>query len=205
VSTEPVSDASVPGTWEDLARAVEECRKCPLAQGRLHAVFGEGAADADLMFIGEGPGTEEDRMGRPFVGHSGELLTRMIAAMQFTREQVYIANIVKCHPPGNRNPRDTEAAACLPYLIRQIELVSPKILVLLGAVPLKILLELSPLTQHRGTWLSFRGIPTMPTFHPAFLLRYPKRKGEAWQDLQQVMLRLGKDPSLTPRGGPSSG
>ena len=153
------------------------------------------------MFIGEGPGKDEDEQGVPFVGAAGQLLTRMITAMQFSRSDVYIANIVKCRPPHNRNPEPQEGATCLPYLQRQIELVAPKVIVLLGAVPLLFLLGEKGIQRLRGHWREYHGIPVMPTFHPAFLIRAPGRKGEAWSDLQQVMRRLGKDPQNTVRAG----
>jgi len=145
------------------------------------------------MFIGEGPGAEEDKQGLPFVGEAGELLDRMIVAMQLGPEDVYIANIVKCRPPGNRNPEAPEAAACLPYLERQIALVRPEVIVLLGAVPLRFLLNKTGITRTRGKWLDYNGTPVMPTYHPAYLLRVPQKKRDVWGDLQQVMRLLGKD------------
>ena len=144
------------------------------------------------MFIGEAPGAEEDAQGIPFVGKAGELLTKMIRAMKYDRSDVYIANIVKCRPPGNRNPLEEEAEVCLPYLKRQIELVSPKAIVLLGAVPLKFMMGLVKISNYRGTWLEYEGIKVMPTYHPAFLLRNPDAKADVWKDLQQVMAYLGK-------------
>ena len=158
-------------------------------------VFGEGNRNADLMFIGEGPGADEDEQGRPFVGRAGQLLTRMIAAMQFDRfKEVYIANIVKCRPPGNRNPEPQEAAACIDYLKRQIELVQPKVIVLLGAVPLFYLMNMKGITRIRGNWLEYHGIQVMPTLHPAYLLRNANHKIYVWQDLQKVMKVFGKSP-----------
>ena len=169
------------------------CRNCPLAATRNNVVFGEGNPDARLMFIGEGPGFDEDRLGRPFVGKAGQLLDKMISAMQFTREEVYIANIVKCRPPDNRVPTPEEAACCIGYLHRQIELIRPEVIVLLGATAVKFLLNTtSGISKMRGRWLSYENIPVMPTFHPAFLLRQESAKREAWQDLQQVMARFGK-------------
>ncbi len=154
---------------------------------------------ADVMFIGEGPGSHEDRTGRPFVGPAGQLLTRMITAMQLTRDEVYIANIVKCRPPGNRNPDPEEVDACRPYLERQIELVNPRVIVLLGAVPLSALLGKSGISSLHGQWQQYKDIPVMPTYHPSYLLRSPQRKKEAWEDLQEVMRKLGKDPAETMR------
>jgi DNA polymerase len=160
------------------------------------------------MFIGEAPGTEEDQAGRPFVGAAGRLLDRMIAAMQFRRDEVYIANVVKCRPPRNRVPTAGEGEACMPYLARQIELVRPEVIVLLGATPLQHVLGLQGVTRLRGTWQDYKGIPVMPTFHPAFLLRYEPRKKEVWADLQDVMRRLGKATRNTaqasaPKSSPS--
>ena len=149
------------------------------------------------MFIGEGPGAEEDRQGFPFVGPAGQLLTRMIEAMQFRRDEVYIANIVKCRPPGNRNPNEEEAATCSGYLRRQIELVKPKVIVVLGAVPLRYLLHENGINACHGKWFDYEGIPVLPTFHPAYLLRMEGKKREAWEDLKKVMQKLGKDPDAT--------
>ncbi|MDD3117584.1 MAG: uracil-DNA glycosylase [Victivallales bacterium] len=177
---------------EELAAAAQHCTACRLHAERHHVVFGEGAPDAELMFIGEGPGFDEDRIGRPFVGKAGQLLDKMIAAMQFTREEVFIANIVKCRPPGNRNPQPDEAAACLPFLQRQIELIRPRVIVLLGAVPLEHLLHQRGIRRLRGQWQEYHGIPVMPTYHPAYLLRFPEGKREAWDDLQRVMKVFGK-------------
>ncbi len=179
--------------WDGLREATQKCRKCDLCQTRRNVVFGDGNPGADLMFIGEGPGESEDAQGLPFVGRAGELLTRMIAAMGFDRKRdVYIANIVKCRPPGNRNPEEVEAMACLPYLERQIELIKPKVIVLLGAVPLLYLLKQRGITRLHGQWFEYRGIKTLATFHPAFLLRDPRKKVEAWSDLQVVMREFGK-------------
>lgn len=179
-------------SFEQLANTAMGCQKCPLSAGRKNVVFGEGAPQADLMFIGEGPGFDEDMQGRPFVGKAGQLLTKMINAMQFSREEVYITNIVKCRPPQNRNPLPEEAAACLPYLKRQIELINPKVIVVLGAVPLKFLLNKTGIMRQRGNWDTYNGIKVMPTFHPAYLLRNPNAKRETWNDLQQVMQLFGK-------------
>lgn len=178
--------------WDELADAVASCRKCILCEGRRNTVFGDGNPDADLMFIGEGPGAEEDARGLPFVGAAGELLTKMISAMQFKREDVYIANIVKCRPPNNRVPEESEAETCLPYLKRQIELIKPKVIVTLGAVPLKYILGQTGVSRMRGKWMEYNGIKAMPTFHPAYLLRNPDAKALVWKDLQQVMAVFGK-------------
>ena len=182
-------------TWDELAARVKTCRNCPLCETRTNTVFGDGNPEADLMFIGEGPGENEDLQGLPFVGKAGELLTRMIAAMGFDRwKDAYIANVVKCRPPGNRNPEDSEAFPCLPYLNRQIELIKPKVIVLLGAVPLLYLLNKRGITRLHGQWFEYKGIRTLPTFHPAYLLRNPAMKADAWKDLQTVMREFGRVP-----------
>lgn len=178
--------------WDQLKAATANCRACRLCEGRHNVVFADGSEQADLMFIGEGPGADEDAQGVPFVGKAGQLLSKMIAAMQFQRSEVYIANIVKCRPPGNRNPADDEMDSCLPYLNRQIQLVSPKVIVLLGNVALKGLMKRGGISRLRGQWLDYKGIKVMPTFHPAYLLRYEAAKRDAWSDLQQVMKVFGK-------------
>lgn len=193
-----LSDAD-PRNWDELMEAVQSCTRCGLCRSRTHPVFGEGAIDAPVMFIGEGPGYHEDQTGRPFVGRAGELLTRMIKAMQFRREDVFITNIVKCCPPGNRDPQDNEAAACLPYLNRQIDIVQPQIIVLLGAVPLYYLLGRRGITRIHGNFFQYRGVTVLPTYHPSFLSRSPQRRAEAWEDLQKVMKKVGKDPEETMR------
>ncbi len=177
---------------QQLKEAVAGCSKCGLCRSRNNTVFGEGSFTADLMLIGEGPGRDEDLQGRPFVGRSGQLLTKMLRAMGFDREEVFICNIVKCRPPQNRNPSPDEADACIHYLLRQIEIIKPKVIVLLGAVPLKFILNKTGITRIHGQWFEFRGIKTLPTFHPSFLLRDPRQKKYAWEDLQKVMKVLGK-------------
>ncbi len=178
---------------EELRPIALECRRCPLADTRHNVVFGEGNPQARLMFIGEGPGYDEDMQGRPFVGKAGQLLNKMITAMQFSREEVYIANVVKCRPPGNRVPTPDEAVACISYLKRQIELIRPEVIVLLGATAVNFLLgKREGIMRLRGKWLGYDGIPVMPTFHPAFLLRQESAKRDAWADLQQVMKIFGK-------------
>ena len=185
--------------WAMLKQTAMQCAGCELCKTRTNVVFGEGPQDADLMFIGEGPGADEDAQGRPFVGKAGELLSRLIMAMDFDRaSEVYIANIVKCRPPGNRNPLPEEAELCKQYLLRQIELVKPKVIVLLGAVPLFYLFKLKGVTKLRGQWLDWNGIPVMPTLHPAFLLRDPRQKIPVWQDMKQVMKVFGKTPPTPP-------
>ena len=182
--------------WESLRAECAACMNCGLGRTRTNMVFADGNPHAELMFIGEGPGADEDATGVPFVGRAGELLSRMIAAMTFDRKtETCIANIVKCRPPGNRNPADDEAAACMPYLKRQIAMVNPKVIVLLGAVPLLYLFNLKGIMKLRGLWLDYNGIPVMPTYHPAFLLRNPAAKKDAWADLQAVMAVFGRKPA----------
>lgn len=175
-----------------VAAEVAACRNCRLCERRRNPVPGEGNPRARLMFIGEGPGEEEDRTGRPFVGRAGQLLDKMIAAMTLRREEVFIANVVKCRPPGNRAPEPDEAVACIGYLKRQIRAIRPEVIVTLGGVALSFLLrEPQSITRMRGHWTEFEGIAVMPTFHPAYLLRQESAKREAWSDLQQVMKALG--------------
>jgi DNA polymerase len=174
-----------------VAREAETCERCKLCRGRTTVVFGTGDADADLMFIGEGPGAEEDRQGLPFVGPAGQLLDKIIQAIGLERPQVYIANIVKCRPPGNRDPQPDEAAACRPFLERQIELVRPKVIVALGRVAAQALLGNDlPLGRMRGRWFTVQGVPTMVTYHPAALLRNRHWKRPTWEDMQAVRDRL---------------
>ena len=176
---------------DSLAATAQGCRLCRLSEQRKTVVFGEGDPQAGVMFIGEGPGAEEDRTGRPFVGQAGKLLDRMVFAMGFERSQVYIANVVKCRPPGNRDPKDDEVAACASYLDRQIDLIEPSVIVALGKPASRRLTGTNkPMGALRGRWSSYRGIPLMPVFHPAYLLRQPKLKREAWEDLKLVMARL---------------
>ena len=178
---------------EEIAREVAGCTKCALHATRTQTVFARGNPEADLMFIGEGPGADEDAQGEPFVGKAGQLLDKMIAAMGYARDDVYIANIVKCRPPDNRKPLPAEMAACEGYLHEQIALVQPKVIVALGASAVEGLLKISGISRLRGTWRLYRGeIPTMPTFHPAYLLRSPAEKRVVWEDLKLVMHKLGK-------------
>jgi uracil-DNA glycosylase family 4 len=177
---------------EDLG----ECTRCVLARlGRKPIVFGEGDPEAELMFVGEGPGADEDEQGRPFVGRAGQLLNKMIEAMGLKREQVYIANVVKCRPPGNRTPEREEIETCSPFLFRQIAVIQPRVIVALGAVAARCLLQMNePMARLRGQWLDYRGIRVAVTYHPAYLLRDPRQKAEAWKDLQMVMKFLGLQP-----------
>ncbi|WP_084517065.1 uracil-DNA glycosylase [Desulfatiglans anilini] len=179
-------------TLEDLRQEIGDCRRCKLHQGRKHLVFGEGAPDASLVFVGEGPGRDEDLTGRPFVGAAGELLTRIIAAMGLTREEVYICNIVKCRPPRNRDPEKDEVEACLPFLKRQLRILRPKAICVLGRVAgCSLIGGAFKISMDRGRWFDFEGIPLMPTYHPAFLLRNQSAKRQVWEDVQKIMGRLG--------------
>lgn len=176
--------------WEQLEETAKECKKCKLCQNRNNVVFGTGNRQASLMFIGEGPGADEDMQGIPFVGKAGKLMNMAFEAIGLKREEVYIANIVKCRPPGNRNPQDDEANACLDYLRNQVILVKPKIIVLLGSVALKnILGKEYGITASRGKWIERKGILYMPTWHPAALLRDESKKIDFIRDLQEVMRR----------------
>jgi uracil-DNA glycosylase len=177
-----------------IAADSKSCVKCrELARCRNTVVFGVGNETAELMFVGEAPGADEDAQGEPFVGRAGQLLTKIIQAMGYRREEVYICNVLKCRPPENRTPLPDEVANCLPYLLRQIELIRPKVIVALGATALRALLDIQiGITKMRGTWYDFHGIPIMPTFHPAYLLRNPPAKREVWQDMQTVLQKLGR-------------
>jgi DNA polymerase len=180
-------------SFAEFREKVLACAKCPLAAGRTNVVFGEGNENADLMFVGEGPGQDEDEQGRPFVGRAGKLLTQMIEAMKYSRSDVYIANIVKCRPPGNRAPFREEAECCIPYLFKQIKFISPKIIVCLGSVATQYLLNTTAsISKIRGEFVDMNGILVMPTYHPAYLLRSPTMKKFAWADLQKVMEFFGK-------------
>lgn len=182
------------GDWAELSTTVMACVKCrELARTRTNVVFGVGNRQAELMFIGEAPGADEDEQGEPFVGRAGQLLTKIIEAMGLKREEVYIANVLKCRPPNNRPPLPDESVNCLPYLRRQIELIQPKVIVALGATAVRSLLHVEiAITKMRGNWYEFQGIPMMPTFHPAYLLRNPPAKREVWQDMQTVLAKLGR-------------
>ncbi|MCC6749457.1 MAG: uracil-DNA glycosylase [Deltaproteobacteria bacterium] len=181
------------GRLAAVRASLGDCQRCDLAQGRTQIVFGTGNPGAALMFVGEGPGRDEDLQGEPFVGAAGQLLTRMIQAMGLAREEVYIANIVKCRPPGNRNPEPAEIAACEPFLRAQIDAIGPRAIVALGSVAARALLGTSEaISRLRGRWTSFGGIPVMPTFHPAYLLRNPEGKRPVWEDLKQVMAELDR-------------
>lgn len=178
---------------EIIAAEARACTKCALHKTRTNAVPGQGNSAPEIMFIGEAPGADEDEQGLAFVGRAGQLLTKMIEAMGFTREQVFIGNILKCRPPNNRVPMPDEMAVCLPYLLRQIKVLKPKVIVALGATAVKGLLKTETgITRLRGKWQEFEGVPLMPTLHPAYLLRNPKAKHDAWADLKEVLGKLGR-------------
>lgn len=210
--TARASDVAVDGeavaaparTLPVIREELGDCTRCKLSQTRQKIVFGVGPALAPLMFIGEAPGADEDRQGEPFVGRAGELLDKMIEAMGWGRGDVYIANVLKCRPPGNRNPEPDEVAACRPFLDAQIAAVRPRIIVTLGRPAANVVLgNDAPISALRGRFHEHRGVRVMPTFHPAFLLRQPERKRDAWSDLKQVIAeleRLGVAPPRPARG-----
>ncbi len=178
-------------SWDSLNAQIAQCDKCGLCRQIHNKVPGQGDANADLMFIGEGPGADEDLQGLAFVGAAGQLLTKMIAAIGLARDQVYICNVVKCRPPRNRTPEPEEAAACLPYLRAQFALVKPRVIVLLGATAARAVLgESVRITRDRGIWVEKKGVWFMPTYHPAALLRDAAKKKDAWHDLQLVQQKL---------------
>lgn len=187
---------SLPGAQpqglEGLQAAVNACARCNLSKTRNQTVFGEGDPGARLVFVGEGPGHDEDRQGKPFVGAAGQLLTKIIQAMGLAREDVYICNIIKCRPPGNRNPAPEEVAACMPYLEQQLRLIQPDYICALGAVAARTLLKTeTSISRLRGRLHSFGNISLMPTYHPAYLLRNPDKKREVWEDIQVLMREMG--------------
>jgi DNA polymerase len=202
VSESPVSTPSKPVPSGEaaaeklvkMAASLEKCTRCKLHQERTHVVFGEGNPEARLMFVGEGPGRDEDRQGIPFVGRAGKLLTDIISAMKMSREEVYIANIVKCRPPGNRNPEPDEVAACLPFLLKQIGLIRPDIICALGSVAFQTLFgKKVSITRFRGAFYPWQGnCLLLPTYHPAYLLRNPAKKREVWEDVQKIMAYLSE-------------
>jgi DNA polymerase len=183
--------AAVAGSMRDLPalqKFLEGCPRCKLSKTRTNIVFGQGNSKADLMFVGEAPGREEDEQGLAFVGRAGGLLTKIIEAMGKKREDVWICNVLKCRPPNNRNPEADEVAACMPFLDEQIRLVSPRVIVTLGTYSAQAILGTDePIGRLRGRWQSARGVKVMPTFHPAFLLRSPERKKDVWEDMKKVM------------------
>jgi DNA polymerase len=181
-----------------------DCQRCRLASGRNNIVFGVGNPQAQLVFVGEAPGADEDQQGEPFVGKAGQLLTKMIEAMGYSRQDVYICNVIKCRPPGNRNPEPDEVAKCEPFLKQQLQAIRPRMIVTLGKFAAQCLLrDDTPISRLRGNFRTYEGIPLMPTFHPAYLLRDPSKKKEAWADLKEVnasLRRLGIEPPRPPAG-----
>jgi uracil-DNA glycosylase len=191
-------------TLQEIREDIGDCTRCKLATlGRRQVVFGVGNPDADLMFVGEAPGADEDMQGEPFVGRAGQLLTKMIQAMGFAREEVYIANVVKCRPPENRNPEPDEIERCEPFLFQQIESIQPKVIIALGAFAAKTLLRTQePISRLRGRVFDYHGAQLVPTFHPSFLLRSPGQKKFAWDDLKKALALMGRQP---PAGSNSAG
>jgi DNA polymerase len=179
-------------TLEEIMADLGDCRRCPLNKTRHHIVFGEGNPHAELVFVGEAPGGDEDIQGKPFVGRAGQLLTKIIEAMGLVRSDVYICNILKCRPPGNRNPLPDEIAVCEPFLIRQLQAIRPRVICALGTFAAHALLNSqAPITALRGDFHDYWGIPLMPTYHPAYLLRNPGAKRQVWEDVQKIMRLLG--------------
>jgi DNA polymerase len=176
---------------EELEASLQGCSRCPLSRERNRIVFGAGNPNADLVLIGDAPGCEEDQQGSPFAGEAGHLLERILFAMQLTRDDVYICTVVKCRPPGNRDPETEEIKSCEPFLKRQLELIRPQLIVTLGSFAAKTLLQCqTPISRLRGEWHEYQGIPLMPTYHPAYLLRSPGGKKDVWSDMKQVLQRL---------------
>ena len=202
-SVNKIEGDSLPKILGDIG----DCTRCKLHRGRNKLVFGEGNPNAQLVFVGEGPGRDEDAQGLPFVGRAGKLLNQMIEAMGLQRRDVYICNVVKCRPPENRAPEKDEVEICSPFLLRQLDAIAPKVIVCLGSVAAQTLLETNRGISHfRGQWLDFRGRKLMATYHPAYLLRNPSAKGEVWKDLQKVMAVLGlqwKKAQAAPPAQPS--
>src|ERR1700733_13410761 len=193
---ERVENDSLERIREDLG----ECTRCRLHKQRNKIVFGQGHPRAELVFVGEGPGHDEDMQGLAFVGRAGKLLTQMIEAMGLTRDDVYICNVVKCRPPENRKPEEDEVATCSPYLFRQLDVIKPKAIVCLGGTAAQALLKTKDsISRFRGTWFDYRGTKLLATYHPAYLLRNPAAKGEVWKDLQKVMAHLGLQPKKSSR------
>ncbi len=182
---------SVPETLETIRADLGDCRRCKLCRERTQIVFGVGNPQARLVLVGEAPGREEDRRGEPFVGEAGRLLDRILLAMGLQRSDVYICNVIKCRPPGNRDPEEDEVAACEPFLRRQLKVIAPEVILTLGRYAAQALLrDGSPVGRLRGNWRTYQDIPLMPTYHPAYLLRNPEKKREVWEDVKQVVHRL---------------
>ena len=179
-------------TLEDIRAVLGDCHRCQLGDQRTNLVYGVGSPRARVVFVGEAPGRDEDLQGEPFVGEAGQLLTKIIQAMGLQRQDVYICNVLKCRPPGNRNPQPEEVEACSPYMLRQVKAIGPEVVVALGTFAAQTLLQSrEPISKLRGQFHDYHGIPLMPTFHPAFLLRSPEKKREVWIDIKLVMERLG--------------
>ena len=194
----PAVSASPPQTLEAVREDLGECTRCKLHRGRTNLVFGVGSPTADLVFVGEAPGRDEDRQGIPFVGRAGQLLTRIIAAIGLSREEVYIANVIKCRPPDNRNPEPDEVAACEPFLFRQIDVIQPRVVVALGSFAIRTLLKTDgAISRLRGRMFDYRGAKLIPTFHPAYLLRSPERKRDVWEDMKRVRALLAEPESAS--------
>jgi DNA polymerase len=188
---------------DTMAQALASCQRCRLWKGRTQVVFGVGNPRARVVFVGEAPGAEEDRQGEPFVGRAGQLLNAMLRACGLSRQEVYIANVVKCRPPGNRDPEDDEAASCLPFLRRQLALIGPEVVVLLGRVAARHLLGITaPISSYRGRFRRWEGMDVLPTFHPAYLLRNPQAKRESWEDLKLLRRRLAASAGEAQGSGP---
>lgn len=193
-AAEPHVQTAAGETLEDIRRDLGECARCSLGSQRTNLVFGVGNPSARLVFIGEAPGREEDLKGEPFVGEAGQLLTKIIQAMGFSRDDVYICNVLKCRPPGNRNPHHEEIEQCAPFMLRQVRAIAPEAVVALGTFAAQTLLATKePISRLRGRFHDYHGIPLMPTFHPAFLVRNPERKREVWDDMKKVMALMGKE------------
>ena len=183
----------IPETLEQIRADIGDCRRCKLSNSRKNIVFGAGSPSARLVFVGEGPGFEEDKTGEPFVGAAGKLLTKIIQAIKLTREQVYICNIIKCRPPGNRNPEPDEIKACFPFLDRQIAVIKPDFICALGIFATQTLLETTePISKLRGRFHDYKGIKLLPTYHPAYLLRNPDKKRDVWEDMKKLMNEYNK-------------
>ena len=181
----------VPETLEDIRSHLGDCQRCRLSNGRTHIVYGQGNPKARLVFVGEGPGADEDRQGLAFVGAAGQLLTKIITAMNLTREEVYICNVIKCRPPGNRNPEADEIEACRPFLERQLTTIAPEVICTLGTFAAQTLLDTTtPISRLRSRFHNYHGIKLMPTYHPAYLLRNPDQKRAVWEDVQKIMTLL---------------
>jgi DNA polymerase len=188
-------------TLEDIRADLGDCRRCQLSKHRTNIVFGTGNPRAGLVFVGEGPGFDEDRKGEPFVGAAGKMLTRIIEAMTLSREQVYICNIIKCRPPGNRDPGADEINTCSPFLARQLKAIDPDFIVALGSFAARTLLETTlPISKLRGRFHDYKGVKLMPTFHPAFLLRNPDKKRDVWEDIKKLMGEMGISSEMHKKG-----